>query len=367
MWKRARRMAGQMTNGIGSPSSSSEDAKTGMASETPVFFGGMTALQIARAARIGRRRLPETSMRSLPTKAPKRSEVLAAIDRAESLFPGLHLDRPVHVFVGSAAKCRTSKLCLSHECGQRLPEHSFLNLGQKVYASVPELAFVQVAATEKDLVKLLLLGYELCGSYATARTCGALSRGMPSYQVEALATVRSLSSYAARIPSLAGTRMVARATRYLADNSASPRETQLALVLGLPRSLGGGGLGIPVMNYRLDATEEARRLSGRSYFLLDLCWPKAKLDVEYQSNEMHANDESLNRDTKRANALDAMKWKVKNIASDELDSETSIDGIVSTIGDYIGKDGRVRVSDYSKRKRTLRRKLGLSCGREEWL
>ena len=333
----------------------------------PVFFGGMTALQIARAARIGRRRLPEASMRSLPESAPKRGDVLAAIARAESLLPGLHLDRPVHVAVGGSARVRGSELCVANTCTARLPGHSFLNLGQKVYASVPELAFVQVAATEKDLVKLLLLGYELCGSYATARTCGVLSRGMPSYQVEPLATVRSLSAYAARCPSMKGAGRVARAARYLADNSASPRETQLALVLGLPRSLGGGGLGIPAMNYRLDATEEARALADRSYFLLDLCWPKAKLDVEYQSKEMHANDESLKRDTKRANALDAMGWKVTNIASEELDSERSTDGIANTIGKRLGKDKRVRLSDYSQRKRALRRQLGLPCGREEWL
>lgn len=336
-------------------------------SRTPVFFGGMTALQIARAARVGRRDFPDASMRSLPAQAPKLQEVSAAVGQVESMFPGLRLDRPVHVLVGGTARVRRSAMCVSHCCSVRLPRRSFVKLAPQVYASKPELAFVQVAGLEKDQVRLLLLGYELCGGYATARTRGALSQGMPSYQVEALATVRGLGSYAARIPSLNGAGKVNRAARYLADDSASPRETQLALALGLPQRFGGGGLGIPAMNYRIEATEEARDLAGRSFFLADLCWPEAKVDVEYQSAEMHGNSESLDRDSLRTNALDLMKWHVKSVANIQLGTMKGTDGVIKEVGKALGKDMRVHVDDYQARKLELRRRLGLPCGREEWL
>ena len=342
-------------------------AASSSSTRPPVFFGGVTALQIARAASVRGRGFPEASMRSLPAQAPTHDEISAAIDLVESLLPGLHLDRPVHVLVGGTARVRSSAMCVSHSCNAQLPRRSFLKLAPGVYASKPELAFVQVAGLEKDRIKLLLLGYELCGGYATARTRGALSRDMPSYQTQVLSTVRGLSSYASRAPSLHGARKVTRAARYLSDGSASPRETQLALALGLPQRFGGGGLGIPAMNYRIEATEEARDLAGRSFFLADLCWPEAKLDVEYQSAEKHGNRESLDRDSLRTNALDLMKWHVRNVANIQLGTMKGTDGVIKEVGKALGKDMRVHVDDYQERKLALRRSLGLPCGREEWL
>lgn len=335
--------------------------------KVPVVFGGLTALQIVRIARLHAVDFPVAEMTSLPVRAPFCSDVLAAIERIEARFPGFRLDRPVHVLVGGSARLRASKLCVSHTCKLQLSGPSFLDVGEGVFVSAPGLAFVQVGALEESQVELLQLGFEVCGTYLTPRTIGRLSRAPRLYQVSSLSSKRTLLNYAKLNSGMNGARKVMRAAPYFADGSASPRETQLALALGLPNRFGGGGLGMPEMNFEVRANDKARALAGRSSFRCDLCWPKAKLDVEYQSREMHEGEASRIRDSRRANALALMGWTVVGVTNDELDSVESTDAIIHLLGNHLGKDLRVRVADYPARKLALRRQLGLPVGHDEWL
>ena len=123
-----------------------------------------------------------------------------------------------------------------------------LRLSDGVGVCSAPFACVQAAPSAKNKIDLLELAYELCGTYRTRRTSTA-----PAYQVPPLMTMRSLRSFVSLNPSIAGARIVARVLPYLADGSASPRETKQALVLGLPTSYGGYGLGIPRMNYEVKA------------------------------------------------------------------------------------------------------------------
>lgn len=116
------------------------------------------------------------------------------------------------------------------------------------------------------------------------------------------------------------------------------------------------------MNYEVKAIAGARTTSGRSSFRCDLCWPDAKLDVEYQSREMHEGEESRIRDSRRTNALMAMGWTVVGVTNNELDSLAATDAIADTIRRLLGKRVQVRVSDYHARKLRLRRQLGLPVG-----
>lgn len=118
------------------------------------------------------------------------------------------------------------------------------------------------------------------------------------------------------------------------------------------------------MNYEVRASPAARALTGKSCFRCDLCWPEAKLDVEYQSRESHEGEASRIGDSRRMNALAAMGWTVVCITNDELDSLAATDVIADTIRRHLGKRSEVRVSGYHARKLRLRRQLGLRVGRE---
>ncbi|MBX9035297.1 endonuclease domain-containing protein [Gordonibacter massiliensis (ex Traore et al. 2017)] len=324
-----------------------------------IFFGYETAFRILR-------RVPPAALLpargkacALPDRAPSAGEIEAAVGRLETAYPGLVVEGPWHVLVGGAVQRRASQACRWHACTASLSGMSFYQLEGGIFVSAPTLAFVHEATREASAVALLELGYELCGTYQTRRT-GPSS----AYDVVPLASVRELGDYVARNPSVYGARKVARIVRYLADGSASARETKQALVLGLPHRHGGYGLGIPHMNYEVKASGPARAISGKGFFRADLCWPEKKLDVEYQSRERHEGELVRITDSRRTNALMSMGWTVVGVTNDELDSFVATETIAHTLRRYLGKHSQIRVSNYHARKLKLRRQLGLPMGYE---
>ena len=259
--------------------------------------------------------------------------------------------------MGTAAHRRLAPDCREHVCAAPLAGREFYRLAEGVFSAGAALALVQIAMDEKSPIALLELVYEACGTYQTQRT------GVGSaYDVPPLACVDDLRAFVTRNPSLVGAGKLGRVLRYTADRSASARETKQALVLGLPLRQGGEGLGIPRMNFVVRASPAARAISGRSSFRCDLCWPEAKLDVEYQSRFAHEGEASRLRDSRRTNALMAMGWTVVGVTNDELDSLAAAETIARTIRRHLGKRSQFRIDDLHARKLKLRRQLGLGVG-----
>lgn len=331
---------------------------TARSAHTRFVFASMTALQMCRMARPHELVPVRSGAPSFPDRVPKAKELCSTLGRIEETHPGLKFAQPVHMLVRKP-NFRANALCTPHVCTRGLVRSSFFRLDDDVFFSRPELAFVHAATQTRDEVALLELGWEMCGSYQTRRT-GVAS----AYDVHPLTNVRALSEYVACNSSLGGARKVTRILPYLADESASARETKFGLVLGLCPVRGGYGLGVPRMNYEVIASPAARAISGRSRFRCDLCWPDVKLDVEYQSKEEHEGERNRIRDSRRANALAAMGWTVIGVTNDELNSLVATDAVAEAIRRHLGKRMRTSVSDWHARKLRLRRQLGLPWGYE---
>lgn len=129
-------------------------------------------------------------------------------------------------------------------------------------------------------------------------------------------------------------------------------------------SHGGYALGIPRMNYRIRASTAAQTVTGKQFFRGDMVWPDAKLILEYQSFEDHANEASRLKDSRRENALQSMGWTVVAITNDELDSMASTDVVAETLRKKLGAHKRPAIPHYHARKLKLRRLLGLRIGHE---
>lgn len=321
----------------------------------PLCFTGKTALQVIRAALVAGHALVPSTRRLAPGTAPRQDEVLATMERVEAEIVGLHFDLPVQLLVGTHVRCRPTARYAAQTCSHELPAGSFLRVVPGVYVATPALCLVRAAgAGAASDAALLELGYELCATYASART-----ESGTFYNTPALATVSELHRYATRCVDVKGARKVERLVGYVADGSASPRETKLALLLALPHRMGGYGLGVPQMNYEVTADGNAQLISGRRSFRCDVCFPGARVDIEYQSREVHGNETSRISDSRRENALKAMGWTVINITNDELASMAATDVIAKTIAGKVGKRMRVRVADYRDRQLCLRAELGL--------
>lgn len=260
---------------------------------------------------------------------------------------------PIHFITSDTTFRRPSQFRQPHSCSHVFSGRALDRWDDKILLASPALAFVQ-EASRRSLIDALCLGYEICGTYQQAVTPGAIV-----YQTHPLSSTRDIRRLLKNNPSLPGAVQARKALRYLADKSASPRETQTALLLGLPPYYGGYGLGIPAMNHEIHCTAKAAAIAGRKTLRCDLFWPAANLAVEYQSREFHAGEQQRVRDSRRTNALQSMGIQVVAITNDELDCIDAVDVIAATIRKAQKRRFRTSVGDYHRRKIKLRQQLGL--------
>ena len=328
--------------------------KAAPSSQMRLCLGYDTALRIGRTLEGSHGKPQGTATYGLPPCAPRDHEMRALLSVLKRSHLGGALVEPVEAVVGARLKRSVGQGARFHACTVPLAGRAFLPLGQGVFLCAPPLAFVQMATKVPGMVELCEWGFEVCGTYQTQRTASG-----SAYQVPPLAKVATLRRFAERNPSLDGARKAASALRFVGDGAASPREAKLALLLGLPHRYGGYGLGMPQMDYEVRADGPARALAGRGSFRCDLCWPEARLDVEYQSREMHGGESSRLRDSRRTNALLSMGWQVVGVTHTELDGRRSMDAVARAVRQRLGLRSRVRTSGFVERQRNLRRQLRL--------
>lgn len=300
----------------------------------------ISALEYWRSVRIGQR-----SFRAVEDARPLLAE---PPDKGTLAEPGpWWLERPLHVLVANDATRRTSDEVVSHVESNMLPPRSILDSMNGFSVCSPELCFVQMATLWK-LPKLIELGFELCGTYDVSngshRTCAPLT------------SVEQLAAYIESLETTHGKKKAAKALRYVANGSASPRETILAMQLTLPYRLGGYGLEAPLLNHRIDLGKRERRIAGRNYLVGDLYWPKAKLDVEYDGGN-HADPERMQKDSMRRNALVSMGITVITVTKWQMEDGGEMNAIAHTIADRLGKRLRYVDPDFTRTNRALRREL----------
>lgn len=268
-------------------------------------------------------------------------------------YPSQGLTLPVHFVTSDSTFRRKTPYRHPHSCAMTLRGSALKRWDDAILLADPALAFIQEAST-RSFADTLLLGFEICGTYQQSVTAGPTR-----YHTEPLTSVRKIRNFLKRNPSLHGAARAQQALRYIADGSASPRETKAALLLGLPAYYGGYGLGIPRMNFEIMCTPEASTIAGRRTLRCDLFWPRARMALEYQSREFHTGELSRIRDSRRINALQSMGLKMIALTNNELDSLEATDVIANTIRKTLGHRFRTTVKDYHRRKLTLRRQLGL--------
>lgn len=166
------------------------------------------------------------------------------------------------------------------------------------------------------------------GSEKNAVTCNLKPSFVPSVPICSVASLLAFADSAAAFPGCARAR---KALRYVLDRSASPAESRLVLLLCAKRSLGGYGLPLPQMNYRVDVVGEGRKCTSHKYFVLDLFWENARLDVEYDSDAFHASKAGIASDAERRNALVAMGYTVITVTNGQMSSVDSFDDVAFAV------------------------------------
>lgn len=256
---------------------------------------------------------------------------------------------PLHVMVSNCSARAGGKRIVAHVRTAPVPPKAFSRCGED-FMSVPEFAFVQLADA-LSFGELLMLGAMLCGTYDVDEN-GALMANVAA--VTDAARLRDCVQAAGRFR---GRAKALLATRYIVDGAASPREAMLVYLLCLPYRLGGYGLPMPLLNHRLALPKEKRGYgSTQRSVVCDLYWPDARIDVEYDSEEHHAD--SLAKDARRRTWLEEMGITAINVSKAQLRNSVLFDELAHMLARKVGK--RLRAGDSFEAKRDeLRRQLGV--------
>lgn len=308
-----------------------------------VFLGYLSAVELWRSG-LPFSRQGASRAKPQPNSIP-RFESLAA-PGAEAAFAGEGL---VHLVVADAASRGKAERIAYHVWNG--PDRSFARVAPGVYASAPEACFLQLA-TVLPLVDLVLLGFELCGTYALDPKDpeGFRTRDRP------LATVAALARFASKMEGAHGCKRARRALRYVMDGSASPMESVLAMLLCLPSSLGGYGLRRPRLNCEVvvdGAVGRARRIVRRC----DLYWPEARLAVEYESDAHHLGSGDFARDSARRTELAREDVFVVTVAKGQVLDARKLDEVARALAKRLGQRRRCSRADQMARRYELRAAL----------
>lgn len=250
---------------------------------------------------------------------PAAKDIESYFGRRKELF-----EPPFHLLSLDKISYRRSHDVHIHTCTAQLPPRSFFQLEDDVFIVSPELCFIQIA-TMFERVDLVKWGFQLCGQYAVDGQDAHL--GFRNPVTDSAFLIRQL----ARMKGINGAKAALSAAQFLCDGSASPRETQLTMLLSLPRSWGGYGLPKPLLNHQLSIPLRDRHLFDSDRFYCDLYWEKAKLSLEYDSDTHHVGADRIARDAKRRDALALMGVDTITVTNAQLKSPVEMDRVARLV------------------------------------
>lgn len=325
-----------------------------------------------------------------------------------------YIQLPLHVVVRGKDNKRNFSEIVCHSIGKTIPQRSFVSHSKHVAVSSPEACFVQMA-NKLPLTQLVQLGFELCGTYATDPLSGQLLKRLPRTNLQ------YLKNYVVKAKGIKGSAKAKQALLYIHENSASPMETKLTMLLTLPTSLGGYALPKPELNkvvevdegwriktYRCDLVWQLKRfkertlnaergtatysdrfiakngglVSSRKSASGELSCESgsglssrksasgesqnAGLALEYDSHEFHAEKRKIILDSKRRISLERSNMRMLSVTKQQVYDELAFDELAKVVAKYLGIRMRISRKDFVQRRRCLRVELGLSDRPAEW-
>ena len=258
----------------------------------------------------------------------------------------------------SPAQEKSSNHDVSNAPTSKLPNQNFT--AKAYYLIPPEYLFLQMAET-MSFIDLLMLGFELCGTYFGNQATNTFNdSALPSPRhkpfTKANKIKRLLDSDVAS--QTKGTKQAKQAAKFLLDNSYSPRESALALMLTLPRRLGGYALPRPLLNQHINIPRNNSQLTHNDHFRCDLFWPKENLAIEYDSDLHHTGARKIAKNASRRDALALLGIQVITVTNKQFASMQEMDKVAHTVAKILGvRQRNEKRYNYQTRKIQLLQQL----------
>ncbi|MDR2956874.1 MAG: hypothetical protein LBU61_01655 [Coriobacteriales bacterium] len=288
--------------------------------------------------------------------APDNPPSSFALYHASKTF-GLSL--PIVYTVGMDKARRTSEIAQPHSYCGYYPKGSLIEIDEGFLISSPELCFYQMSS-ELSFCKLIELGFELCGTYVlpVQNTNVGDTDSKRFYGRKLLTTASKMEALSRQMRKSKYQKLVHRSLVYIADNSASPMETKLTMLLTLPYSMGGYAFPMPELNAGIIPSKSARKSSSQTSYSCDLFWPEYNLAIEYDSKMYHSEIEKIDKDSRKRNSLTALGITVITVTSQQMRNAGAFEKVAHQLASNM--DWRLRHHErpsYAKARLELRNML----------
>ncbi len=232
-------------------------------------------------------------------------------------------ESPLELGVFDRNKTRTRLRSRVRMLSRDLPADALVRVDPTLYFVGPELIVLQMASQRSD-VELAQIIMELCGSYTPSPVPDNNGKTPCLYKVPPVTTIARIRAYVDRFRQRGGKQVLYSALGMALEGAASPAETNLALAMSLPRSMGGYGLPISSINASVSAPDDERNNVGGDSYALDVFWQDAYADLEYESTEYHLDPLAAAslvaaRDERDSADPEVVAWRRERIAKADAD------------------------------------------------
>ena len=272
-----------------------------------------------------------------------------------SLLTGASSEAPLHVMGPRRPGYAAREGLVYHHCSAPLPRAALVRVGHDMYVASPELVFIQMAR-QCSYGALLALGFELCGCYPLDRSARNATEapsapgvpgvpGMPGVLgVPGAAVVRHplsspgrLLAFAAQARGIHGVKKAREVARRVLAKSASPRESEMAILVSAPRYRGGFGITDVALNEKITFGASVEKVARRSDVVADLSFRGGELVLEYDGLDAHTTRDALVSDSRRRDAMAARGATVRTVTGSQFDSIFEFQQLIRQAFAEVGK------------------------------
>lgn len=287
---------------------------------------------------------------------PDATDIRNLLDRYGDTFAA-----PLHLLVNSNAARSKSALAACHVCSTPMAKGSVTKTANPYGSAAlcvccPELVLAQLCSS-LSYGQVAQLAYEWCGLYALHAFDFNLGPTTGFDSALPLINAADIRGFARANQAVRGCRDLGFISRYVVDNSASPMETILAILLCFPVKWGGYGLPMPKLNAPIAMQERQKLVSRKTCYIADLSWPSAKLVVEYDSDVFHTGHSRISQDALRRNILTDLGYTVVTVTSDQIFQVEKTDELARQLARKLKKEKKTPVGDWQGKKQKLRQDL----------
>ncbi|MDO5328514.1 MAG: hypothetical protein Q4E88_00155 [Coriobacteriia bacterium] len=214
----------------------------------------------------------------------------------------------------------------------------------------PALLFLQLCETF-SVYDAMLFGMELCGTY----TIAGPKDDHKLINVLQYTTARAIKQGISCLKGkhIKGIKKAIIASKTINDNSASPAESKLYLMLCGPRYLGAYQIKKFSLNKAILPSYQAQNISGQKRIKPDMCNSHYKVAIEYDSKKYHENVVQSQKDKRRKDALLYDKWKVYTIVPAQIRNRYIMNSIANKLLIACKQEPRIYAKNFCKKQNAL--------------